>query len=183
MIVSGSDAPDAAARSLKLPLEKLHRLELARSYIELLEKVDDLSVEAHNQLPERPKEALKIYSQLKQISLSLRELQGPAEGAAGHIVDHVDNVASSLWSEMRKIVSSEFKAALKKQHWPSVDCRMTSELSDTFVKLLDLQMSELLAASDVQVLYPMASLAKPFVQQFRYHFLGDRPTNSLQNVC
>ncbi len=36
MIVTSSDAPEEATRRLKRPLEKLRRVELANSYVELL---------------------------------------------------------------------------------------------------------------------------------------------------
>jgi hypothetical protein len=163
-------------------MEKLRRLELARSYVELLKDVNGLTIEARNHLPHCPKEALKPYARLKQISLSLRTLQGPAEGAAGHIIAHVDQTVSSLWAEMKRIMSSEFEALLKNMQWPASNRKLGQEWSDCFVKLLDLQMPELLSAQDAVVLLPIAVMTKPFILEFRYHFMGNRLTGSTQNV-
>lgn len=182
-IVTASDAPNEAVQKFKGPMEKLRRLELANAYVELLKEVDNLTIEARNHLPDHPKEALQPYARLKQISLSLRTLQGPAEGAAGHIVVYVDKTASSLWSEMKKTMSAEFEAVLKKTNWPASSEKTNKEWNDCFVKLLDLQMPELLNAQEAVVLLPMAVMTKPFTQQFRYHFMGNKPTNSTQSVC
>jgi RAD50-interacting protein 1 len=163
-------------------MEKLRRLELARSYVELLNEVDDLTAEARKSLPHDPKEALKPYTRLKQLSLSLRSLQEPAEGAAVHIVTHVEKRVSSLWEEMKKIMSDEFEAVLKRTHWPASTEKRTKEWSDCFEKLLDLQTPELSSAQGPVILLPMAVMTKTFVQQFRYHFMGNRPTGSTHSV-
>ncbi len=181
-IVTASDAPDEAVQRFKGPMEKLRRLELARAYVELLKEVDDLIAKARDHLPNDPKEALKPYTRLKAISLALRSLQEPAEGAASHIVTHVDERVSSLWKEMKKIMSDEFEAVLKKTHWPATTEKRTKEWSDCFEKLLDLQAPELSSAQGPVILLPMAVMTKTFVQQFRYHFMGNRPTNSTQSV-
>lgn len=181
-IVTSSDVPDEAAQRFRGPMEKLRRLELARSYVELLKEVDDLTAEARKSLPHDPKEALKPYARLKQLSLSLRSLQGPAEGAAGHIVTHVDKRVTSVWEEMKKIISDEFEAVLKRSHWPTSPERSTKEWSDCFEKLLDLQTPELYSAQGPVILLPIAVMTKTFIQQFRYHFMGNRPTGSTHSV-
>ena len=63
-------------------MEKLRRVELARSYVEMLKEVDGLTKEARSHLPANPKEALKPYTKLKELAISLQQLQEPAEGAA-----------------------------------------------------------------------------------------------------
>jgi hypothetical protein len=181
-IVTASDAPEEAVRRFRGPMEKLRRLELAKSYVELLKEVDDLTAEARKSLPHAPKEALKPYARLKQLSISLSTLQGPAEGAAGHLVTYVDKRVSSLWEEMKKIMSEEFEAVLRRTHWPTSTETWTKEWSDSFEKLLDLQMPELYSAQGPVILLPMAVMIKTFVQQFRYHFMGNRPTGSTHSV-
>lgn len=181
-IVTASDAPDEAVQRFRGPTEKLRRLEIARSYVELLKDVDNLTAEARKSLPHDPKEALKPYARLKQLSISLRSLQGPAEGAAGHVVTYVDKRVSSLWVDMKKIMCDEFEAVLKRTHWPSSTEIRTKEWSECFEKLLDLQTPELSSAQGPVILLPMAVMTKTFVQQFRYHFMGNRPTGSTHSV-
>jgi hypothetical protein len=150
--------------------------------VELLKEVDDLTAEARKSLPHDPKEALKPYARLKQLSISLSSLQGPAEGAAGHLVTYVDKRVSSLWGEMKRIMSDEFEMVLKRTHWPASTETRTKEWSDCFEKLLDLQTPELYSAQGPVILLPMAVMTKTFVQQFRYHFMGKKPTGSTHNV-
>lgn len=163
-------------------MEKLRRLELARAYIELLKEVDDLTEEARSHLPSDPKEALKPYSRLKHLSVSLRSLQGPAEEAGVHIVKYIEERTEMLWEEMKNIMSDEFQVVLKKNNWPSLTGTLDQEWSDSFEKLLDLQTPELLTARGTVILLPMAVMTKYFVQEFRYHFMSLRPTNSQSSV-
>jgi RAD50-interacting protein 1 len=181
--ITASNTPNDTAQKLKGPMEKLRKLELAEAYVKLLKEVNDLTVEARRHLPNDPKEALKPYTRLKQLSISLRQLQGPAEGAGVHIVKYVDDRTISLWGEMKKIMSDEFETVLKKNHWPTSPDIWSREWSDCFEKLLDLQAPELLSARGFGILLPMAVLTKTFVQQFKYHFMSERPTNSLHSVC
>lgn len=181
-IVTSSDTPDEAVQRLKGPMEKLRRVEVAKLYVELLKEVDTLIKEARSQLPGDPKEALKPYTRLKELSLYLRELQEPAEGAAVHLVTYVETTTSHLWVEMKKIMSEEFEAVLRKTHWPSAD-NTTEEWRACFRKLLDLHTPELVTANEPLVMLPMSVLSKSFVQQFKYHFMSDKPTNHPHKVC
>ncbi|RDL31891.1 RINT-1 family protein-like protein [Venustampulla echinocandica] len=177
MIVTQSDTPEEATQRLKGPMEKLRRVELARSYVELLKDVDNLTKEARRNLPANPKEALKPYIQLKELAISLAQLQEPAEGAAVHLVNHVQNTSTRLWVEMKKIMADEFESILKKSKWPDVANDPSREWTDCFEKLLDLQAPEIVAAQEPLVLLPMSVLVKTFVLQFKYHFFSDKPTN------
>jgi hypothetical protein len=182
MIITSSDSPEDATERLKGPMEKLRRVELATLYVELLKEVDELTVEARNHLPAEPKEALKPYTRLKELAITLRQLQEPAEGAAVHLVQYVEDTSTSLWLQMKKIMSDEFEAVLKKSKWPEEARDPTREWIDCFDRLLDLQSPEILAAREPLILLPMGVLAKPFVQEFKFHFFSDKPTNSPQRV-
>ena len=182
MIITSSDSPSDATERLKGPMEKLRRVELATLYVELLKEVDELTVEARNHLPAEPKEALKPYTRLKELAITLRQLQEPAEGAAVHLVQYVENTSTSLWLQMKKIMSDEFEGVLKKSKWPEEARDPTREWIDCFDRLLDLQSPEILAAREPLILLPMGVLAKPFVQEFKFHFFSDKPTNSPQRV-
>jgi hypothetical protein len=163
-------------------MEKLRRVELATLYVELLKEVEDLTVEARKHLPADPKEALIPYTRLKELALRLRDLQEPAEGAAPHLVQYVDDTCTSLWLQMKKIMSDEFESVLQKADWPEEAKEPTREWTDCFDRLLDLQGPEIIAARAPLILLPMGVLAKPFVQEFKYHFFSDKPTNSPQRV-
>ncbi|TAQ87617.1 hypothetical protein B7494_g4067 [Chlorociboria aeruginascens] len=177
MIVTSSNSPEGAVERLKVPMERLRRVEMAREYVEMLKEVDDLTKEARIHLPENPKEALKPYTQLKEVAMALRGLQEPAEGAAVHLVNYVEDTCTQLWIDMKKIMMDEFEAVLKKSNWPSIATEPTRQWTDCFGKLLDLQTPEILVAREPLVLLPMGVLARMFVLQFRYHFMGNKPTS------
>lgn len=177
MAITSSDSPDEAMHRLKGPMEKLRRVELARDYVELLTEIDGLTNEARKQLPAHPKEALKPYTRLKELAITIRQLQDPAEGAAVHLVTYVESASTSLWAEMKKIMSDEFEAVLKNSKWPEEANEPTREWTDCFDRLLDLQGPEIMSAREPLVLLPMGVLAKSFVQQFKFHFFSDKATN------
>ena len=182
MVVTASDSPDQAVERLKTPMEILTKVELATAYVKLLKDVDGLVQDARGNLPGNPKEALKPYTRLKQLAMSMRTLQEPAEGAGVHIVEYVESVADRLWAEMRKIMSDEFETVLKKLQWPKIAMQPTQEWRDCFEKLLDLQALELYAAKEPVVLLPLSVLAKDFVLQFRFHFMRSKPTSQPEHV-
>ncbi|KAH8661474.1 RINT-1 family protein [Tricladium varicosporioides] len=180
MIVTHSDTPEEATRRLKGPMEKLRRVGLASSYVELLKDVDGLTNEARMHLPEYPKQALKPYIQLKELAISLTQLQEPAEGAAVHLVNYVQSTSDNLWVEMKKIMTDEFESTLKKSKWPDVaniTDEASREWSGCFERLLDLQAPEIMAAREPLILLPMTVLSKTFVLQFKYHFSSGKLTN------
>lgn len=177
MSVTMSDTPAEAAHRLKEPMEKLRRVELARSYVELLKNVDDLTIEARKNLPRHPKEALIPYTRLKELSIVLSQRQEDAEGAAIHLVTHVQATTEHLWVQMKKIMSDEFEQVLKTSKWPDTDIAPSQEWVDCFGRLLDLQAPEILASRGPLVLLPMDVLAKHYILEFRYHFFINKSTS------
>ncbi|KLU84774.1 RINT-1 family protein [Magnaporthiopsis poae ATCC 64411] len=178
-IVASSDAPDEAIRRLEPPMRRLHRVSLALDYLCLLRDVETLRAEARSHLPGSPKAALQPYARLRQLSARLRELQVPADGAATHLVAHVDAVAEALWSEMKATMSDEMRALLAERKWPSSvqpDLLVDEEWRGCFEKLVDLQIPEILYDSTIVPLLPIDVMAQIWVKEFRYHFLGNRPT-------
>ncbi|TVY16092.1 RAD50-interacting protein 1 [Lachnellula arida] len=182
MIVTNAHTPEEATKRLRGPMEKLRKVELANSYVEMLQEVDDLTKDARSHLPAHPKAALRPYIQLKELSLSLVDLQGPADEAAPHLVRHVQNTTKRLWVDMKRIMTDEFEAILRKSNWPENAPELTREWSDCFERLLDLQSPEILAAREPIVLLPMEVLCRNFVLQFRYHFFGDRDTAQTKHL-
>jgi RAD50-interacting protein 1 len=183
-IVASSDAPDEAIRRLELPMKQLQKVDLAYKYLVLLLDVESLRAEARSHLPKRPKDALQSYTQLKQLSIRLGELQGPADGAATHLVHHVAKTTENLWGEMKRIMSSEFEALLEKHDWPNVDLEVEvdEEWREEFEKLVDMQVPEILYAKEVVPLLPIDAMAQILIKEFRYHFMSSKRTSDPQQI-
>ena len=183
-IVADSDAPDEAIRRLDRPMKQLHRVDLAHKYLLLLQDVEALRAEARSHLPQSPKAALRPFTTLKRLSARLRELQGPADEAATHLVNHVAAVAESLWAEMKRTMWDEFDALLGRRGWPRVDpeLEVDGEWRESFEKLIDLQVPEILYSAEVVPLLPVDVMAQIFVKEFRYHFLSDKRTSDPREI-
>ncbi|KAI0165241.1 TIP-1 family-domain-containing protein [Hypoxylon sp. FL1284] len=182
-IVAESNAPEEAIRRLEQPMKQLHKVELAYQYVTLLQDVENLRLEARSHLPQSPKAALQPYSRLKKLTMRLKELQAAADEAATHLVNHVEMITESLWEEMKSTMSKELESTLKKRSWPQgVDpnSEMDAEWLQCFEKLVDLQVPEILFSKDVVTLLPFEVMAKPFIQWFRFQFIGNTATSNPQ---
>jgi RAD50-interacting protein 1 len=183
-IAAASDAPSETIARLSQPMRKLQTADLAHRYLLLLQDVEKWRTEARSHLPGSPKAALEPYTRLKQLSIRLKELQGPADDAAVHLVTYVRNITHSLWDEMIKTMSAELDAALTKRKWPMVDpeSEMDEEWLLCIEKLLDLQAPELGYTNKVITLLPFDVMSRIFVSEFRFHFLSDKPTSNPQAI-
>ncbi|KAF7883893.1 hypothetical protein EAF00_011205 [Botryotinia globosa] len=178
MMLTSSDTPEEAVRRLKGPMEKLQQVELAQAYVELLRDVDDLTKEAHQNLPENPTEALKPYVRLKQLAMTLQTTQNSTEIAAPHLVSYVEQTSSHLWAQMVQIMVKEFRDVLKALNWPDLTVEVSKEWQICFGRLLDLQAPEIREAREPLVLLPFTVLVKENELKFRYHFMGNTPTSA-----
>jgi len=180
--VSQSDAPNQAVARLQVPYQKRRSVRMAKMYLDLLQEVEELRKQARSHLPADPKAALEPYGRLRRLSIALRELQEPAEDAGVHLVTHVTVATDTLWEEMKKTMSKEMEAVLKKRGWPEVDpeSEMDDEWLACFEKLLDLQLSEVQFSEQVVSLLPFDVMCAIFVSEFRYHFLSGRATSDPQ---
>jgi len=183
-IVADSDAPDEAIRRLDRPMKQLHKVDLAHRYLLLLHDADALRADARSHLPQSPRDALRSYTTLKRLAARLRELQGPADEAAAHLVNHVAGIAESLWAEMKKTMWDEFDALLARRRWPNVEPQLEvdDEWREGFEKLVDLQAPEILYSPEVVPLLPVDVMAQIFVKEFRYHFLSEKRTSDPQQI-
>ena len=184
-IIAHSDAPDEAIRRLEPPMKQLRQVDLAYRYLLLLQDVEALRVAARSHLPQDPKAALEPYTRLKQLAIRLRDLQQQADGAAVHLVAHVDAVAEKLWDDMKKTMWDELEALLAARGWPNVDpdSAADEEWLQCFEKLVDLQAPEVLYSPGAVSLLPVDVMAQIFAKEFRFHFLGDKPTSSPQVIA
>ncbi|TGO69839.1 hypothetical protein BOTNAR_0006g00260 [Botryotinia narcissicola] len=178
MMLTSSNTPEEAVRRLKGPMEKLQQVELAQAYVELLRDVDDLTKEAHQNLPQNPTEALKPYVRLKQLAMTLQATQNSTEIAAPHLVSYVEQTSSHLWAQMVQIMVKEFRDVLKALNWPDLTVEVSKEWQICFGRLLDLQAPEIREAREPLVLLPFAVLVKESELKFRYHFMGNTPTSA-----
>ncbi|KAH6605965.1 hypothetical protein Trco_005118 [Trichoderma cornu-damae] len=180
-MAAASDAPSDAIARLQKPMRQLHNVQLARKYFMLLQDAEGLRKQARSHLPGSPKEALRPYAQLKEMVIRLRSLPGNDDL---HLVGHVEKTTEILWDQMKQIMSTELESVLNKKRWPKVDPQ--SEMDEEWVacveKLIDLQMPEVLHSTGAVTLLPFEVMARMFVAEFRFHFLGDKPTSSPQSV-
>ncbi|KAL1964074.1 hypothetical protein VTN77DRAFT_7492 [Rasamsonia byssochlamydoides] len=190
-IITQSETSDEAVRIFESSMEKLQRLDVAKGYLALLQEVEGLSKEALKNVKSAPRAALSPYTRLKNIASSLKDAQITAEGAAPHLVDHTEKLASALREELRKDFSSRLQRTLEKMKWPVKDLVLTDSLIEEWAEsvelLLDLQEPELeprapassTQAKDPQVLFPLEVMVHPLELRFKYHFSGAKPTNRL----
>ncbi|PHH82298.1 hypothetical protein CDD82_6406 [Ophiocordyceps australis] len=176
-----SEAPNEAIARLQLPMKKLQSVEQAQQYLMLLDNVERLGAQVRWHLPASPKTALQPYTRLKELAMQLAEMPG---GNGLHLVAHVENVVQTLWHDMKNIMSGELEAILAKRPWPRIDphAQMDDEWMACIEKLLDLQMPEIVHSSALVSLLPFDVMTAILVAEFRFHFLSDKPTSSLQAV-
>ncbi|RAL61988.1 hypothetical protein DID88_002477 [Monilinia fructigena] len=166
MMITTSQTPEEAVRRLEGPMEKLRQVELAQAYVELLKDVDEMTKEAHKNLPENPTEALKPYVRLRQLAMSLQTAQESTEGAGIHLVSYVDQTSTQLWAQMVQIMVKEFQDGMANMFW------------ETF----GFTSPEIREAREPLVLLPFAVLVKDLGLKFRYHFMGTTPTSASSNL-
>ncbi|MCJ1246578.1 hypothetical protein MMC30_003787 [Trapelia coarctata] len=193
LIVTRSETSDDAVHKFDSSMEKLRRLDIAKGYVDLLAKVEELSAQARRNFRASPQAALQPYLRLKNLATALRKAQSAAEDAAPHLVDHVDQTAKLLWTQMKEAFGLDFEETLAKMKWPNKDANINEQLLAEWVagveRLLELQDPELKAQEsnnegsnpkeDAVVLLPLEVMVKPLELRFQYHFEGDRPTNRL----
>ena len=180
-----ADTAAEAASQFEATVEKLRRLDVARGYVELFRRVQELSAEARACVDAgNPEAALRPYTQLQELAAGLRARNEAAEEAAVHLVHYVEGATGSLWKSMKERLARELEAVLEKVGWPAETAEAAMREADAvarefrvaFEKLLVLQGPSLKAGVP---LLPFEVLVRPLALRFRYHFEGDRPTNRI----
>ncbi|KAI9748701.1 MAG: hypothetical protein M1815_003029 [Lichina confinis] len=182
---TSSNNSDEAIAKFDESMRRLQSFDVATAYFELLKEVDNLRWTSL--LP-----PLWFRSLLSQcLNTSLKALQPAAEGAAPHLVDHVEDACRSLWNHMKETLSAELQQALKSLSWPSKNLVIRPEATriweEAVRKLLRLQQPEVEANAELAkgqsghgkppILLPLEVMVGPLDLRFRYHFESDRPTN------
>ncbi|KAJ5158567.1 uncharacterized protein N7500_008218 [Penicillium coprophilum] len=191
MAITQSESSDEAVRSLEKSMEKLQRLEISKGYVELLKEAEELSKQALTDMNSEPRAALKPYARLRTIVVLLKDAQPAAEGAAPHLVDYTDKLASALRQQMKKYFGDRLQKTLEEMNWPTKQLNLTDQILAQWRQdvelLIDLQLPELpsrdaLASGpsfEPPVLFPLEVMVHHLELRFRYHFSGDKPTNRL----
>jgi hypothetical protein len=101
------------------------------------------SKQALASIASEPRAALKPYSRLRNIVGLLRNAQPAAEGAAPHLVDYTDKLATALRQQMKKYFGDRLQKTLEELKWPTRELNVTDQLLDRWKQdvelLLDLQ--------------------------------------------
>ncbi|KAJ5721722.1 uncharacterized protein N7483_009656 [Penicillium malachiteum] len=189
--ITQSETSDEAVRRLEKSMERLQRLEISKGYVELLKEAEDLSKQALNSISADPRAAIEPYTRLRSIVESLKEAQPAAEGAAPHLIDYTEKLASALREQLKKFFGDRLQKTLSSLKWPTRELNITEKILNQWkgdVELLiDLQTPELphrdalntTQAFEPPVLFPLEVMVHPLDLRFKYHFSGDKPTNRL----
>lgn len=111
----------------------------------------DYSKDALKNIGSAPHLALKPYAQLRNIALSLKDAQPRAEGAAPHLVDYIERLASALREQMKRDFSGRLQKKLEQMKWPSKDLRLPDDLMTQWRSDVELLL-------DLQIPYGLPSL-------------------------
>ena len=69
-------------------------------------------------------------------------MSNAAEGAAPHLLNHVEKTAKVVWDQMKDILVAEFEVVLKQIKWPGKDAKpgpFENSWRDSIQKLLEFQ--------------------------------------------
>ncbi|KAB8659313.1 hypothetical protein FH972_026202 [Carpinus fangiana] len=186
LIVTQSDTSQDAVARFEESMAKLRGLDVANAYIETLQRVDALTSMSANDADATPDRALDTHTTLTRLSLSLQPLQDAAEGAAPHLIHHINQQVDAFRQMLKVVFAGQLERVLGKILWPKpgtpLPAILQSDFDVAFGKLLALQRPELealLPSSPPSALYPLDVMVNPISQRFQYHFSGDRPTNRL----
>jgi RAD50-interacting protein 1 len=68
----------------------------------------------------------------------LKDAQLLADGAAPHLLDHAESLASSLREEMRKEYSSRLQKNMEKMKWPGRDLVLADSIATEWMEIVQL---------------------------------------------
>lgn len=86
------------------------------------------SKQALADIASEPRAALKPYARLRTIVGLLKDAQPAAEGAAPHLVDYTDKLASALRQQMKTYFSDRLQKTLEELKWPTRQLNVTDQL-------------------------------------------------------
>lgn len=207
LVVTQSESGDDAVKIFDATMTKLSRFEIAKSYVQLLQRAESLryvmpfkvwnlvltscSDDCLSNLKTSDSAALDRYGTLYRLVQDLGPLQKTAEGAAPHLVDHIRSIVANARQKIEHSFSQKFESVLKKMKWPKavgdgVPHDLRPEFETAVINLLRLQQPDLEAQGSLNdgsytieplVLVPLKLLVEPLELGFRYHFEGNNIMN------
>jgi RAD50-interacting protein 1 len=149
--------------------------------------------QARNSCKTSTRSALPAYTRLRSLSKASQSAQPAAEGAAPHLIDHLEERTLKVYTLLKDAASTELNNTLDQMGWPKKELRVNDQLATNWTEqvntLLDLQEPDLLSlpsnsknepsTTEPIILLPIEVMVHPLQLRFRYHFYGNRPTNRL----
>ncbi|KAL1916497.1 uncharacterized protein VTP21DRAFT_5688 [Calcarisporiella thermophila] len=166
---------------------ELQTLERTRYYLRLLVSAEHLKSQSLQLVEKTPRKALKPYSQLVKLEDMLRK---HLKESWPRLREHLVDVRKSLWEDLKKILSGNFRKVLESIQWPAPMkppfTQLTAEkweaFQQAFLDLLLLQQPTIPdegPAIELPPLLPIEVMVEPIGVRFKYHFDGKRPTNRI----
>lgn len=119
-------------------MEKLRRLDIATGYMEILRAVDQSSSQALASLKSSPRSSIAQYTRLSNLGATLKQAQSAAEGAAPHLVHHLDQHCMRLGADLKRSFEDDLKRTLDKIRWPQKEIELSGETLLAFADQVDL---------------------------------------------
>jgi hypothetical protein len=188
MIMTQSDSMEEASRAFAANMEKLHKLDVASGYIDILRDADKLDAEARSSFRISPSSALPPYVKMRSLLRLARAGNNDTEDAAPHLMNQVAKHTSALYKDIEKQFKEDLRSTLTQIDWPQQELRLSegniARFGEQVDLLLELQMTDLKENAEedkpnVIPLLPMEVMVEPLALRFRFHFYGEKPTNRL----
>ena len=188
MTMTQSDSIEEASRAFAASMEKLHKLEVAGGYIDILQDADKLDAEARSNFQISPSSALPPYLKMRSLLRLARAGNNDTEDAAPHLMNQVAKHTSALYKDIEKQFKEDLRKTLAQIGWPQKDLKLSEDnlvrFEEQIELLLVLQMTDLKENAEednpeIISLLPMQIIVEPLALRFRFHFYGEKPTNRL----
>lgn len=183
-----SDSLEQAARAFDMSMGKLHKLEVASGYIDILQDADKLDAEARSSFKISPSSALPPYVKMRSLLRLARAGNNDTEDAAPHLMNQVAKHTSALYKDIEKQFKEDLRKTLNQIDWPQKELGLSegnmARFEEQVELLLELQTTDLKENAEednpsVIPLLPMEVMLEPIALRFRFHFYGEKPTNRL----
>ena len=190
-----SNVTDNAVQKFEARMSKVRSLEVAQSYLEMVQQMNTLSYQTRENLAQQTDVSVKAYNRIRGLSRHVLEAQTAAEGAAPQLVYMFEQQSREMYGTVKEALEKNLRSTLEQMKWPGKELKLLGSVRQKWEQevrlLLDLQDPDLVAAfantdirsrssaPDPVVLLPLEVMIQPLAIRFRYHFYGDKPTNRL----
>ncbi|KAJ9616565.1 hypothetical protein H2200_000284 [Cladophialophora chaetospira] len=188
-----SDVSDEAVQKFEARMNKVRSLEIARGFLQLVQRLDTLNEQATKSLVQQPAESVTAYIGVRGLRKHIQDAQTAAEGAAPQLAYLFEETSKKLYATLKKSLEASLETTMQQMKWPEKKLNLSSQVrqnwEDQVRLLLDLQDPDLVdafanvdlrnrsAAPDPVVLLPLEVMSRPLAKRFQWHFYGTRPTN------